>query len=487
MIATTPLLLQTRRHFFGQCAVGLGSVALASPASTRAAPPRTTAPCVNPLAPKKPHFPAKAKRVIFLFMAGGPSQLELFDHKPKLQRAARQADPRRVHQGQALRLHGHVRQGAAEAAGHAPQVRPARQARDRGSRSACRTPPASSMTSPSCARGDRRVQPRPAKLFVNTGSPQFGRPSMGAWVTYGIGSESQRSAGLRGACNPARAGRAAARSLGQRLPADDLPGRAVPHRRRADPEPDQPAGHHAPTGSADVLDAVRDLNAGAPRRHRRPGDRHAHRRLRDGLPDADQRPGADRPRRAKTAKTLEMYGAEPGKPSFANNCLLARRLVERGVRFVQLYHTDWDHHGAGGDEPRRAASTSVCREVDQPCRRADQGPEAARPARRHAGDLGRRVRPHADGRGARHGRPRPSHRRLHHVAGRRRHQAGPRPRRTPTSSASPPSRTASTSTTCRPRSCTCSAWTTRKLTFRFQGRDFRLTDVHGEVVEKLLA
>ncbi len=184
----------------------------------------------------------------------------------------------------------------------------------------------------------------------------------------------------------------------------------------------------------------------------------------------------------ETKETLEMYGAEPGKPSFANNCLLARRLVERGVRFVQLFHEDWDHHGGLEERPEGAD----CGLTDQAVRGAGQGPQAARPAGRHAGHLGRRVRPHADGAGRRR-RPRPSSRRLHHVAGRRRRQAGHHAGRDRRARLQRRRRTRSTSTTCTPRSCTCWASTTRKLTYRFQGRDFRLTDVHGEVVTKLLA
>ena len=185
-----------------------------------------------------------------------------------------------------------------------------------------------------------------------------------------------------------------------------------------------------------------------------PGDRHAHQLVRDGLPHADQRARADGHLASEPKETLEMYGAEPGKPSFANNCLLARRLVERGVRFVQLFHEAWDQHG-GLVNGLKAELPQ-----DRPgLRRARQGPEAARPARRHARHLGRRVRPHADGPG-RQRRPRPSPQLLHDVAGRRRHQAGHHARASPTSSASTPSRTASTSTTCTPRSCTCSASTT---------------------------
>ena len=169
------------------------------------------------------------------------------------------------------------------------------------------------------------------------------------------------------------------------------------------------------------------------------------------------------------------------------NCLLARRLVERGVRFVQLYHTDWDHHGNKG--------TELGESLDKICRETDQGGRGARARTSSSAaclndtlvDLGRRVRPHAAGRAARHDRPRPSHRVLHDVAGRRRREAGPVARHRPTSSATTASKTWSTSTTCTPRSCTCLGLDHLKLTFRFQGRDFRLTDVAGNVVQKMLA
>ena len=244
---------------------------------------------------------------------------------------------------------------------------------------------------------------------MNTGSPQFGRPSMGAWVTYGIGSESTRPAGLRrAAIRPARPARRRG-ALGQRLSADDLSGRAVPLRRRADPQPVAARRASRAERQRDALEAIRDLNAD---RLDATGDPEIATRIAAyemAYRMQTQRPGADRSVEENDTKTLELYGAEPGKPSFANNCLLARRLVERGVRFVQLYHTDWDHHGDAATTLEQGLD-DVCSEIDQPTRRAGQRPEAARPAGRHAGHLGRRVRPHADGRG-----PRRAVGRNHHI------------------------------------------------------------------------
>ena len=118
-----------------------------------------------------------------------------------------------------------------------------------------------------------------------------------------------------------------------------------------------------------------------------------------------------------------MYGAVPGKPSFANNCLLARRLVERGVRFVQLYHTDWDHHGVPGQTLTRDLD-QVCRDIDQPCAALIKDLKSRGLLERHARRLGRRIRAHADGRDSRDGRPQPSHRRHDDVDGRRRREGG---------------------------------------------------------------
>ena len=190
---------------------------------------------------------------------------------------------------------------------------------------------------------------------------------------------------------------------------------------------------------------------------------------------------------SETKQTLDMYGAEPGKPSFANNCLLARRLVERGVRFVQLYHTDWDHHGDGGDEPRQAASTDVCREVDQPCAALVTDLKQRGLLDDTLVDLGRRVRPHADGRD-------PRDRSAAIITS------------TPTRCGWPAAASSAGITIGETDELGYDAVEDRvhvhdlqatilhllgldhtKLTFRFQGRDFRLTDVHGEVVKKLLA
>ena len=188
----------------------------------------------------------------------------------------------------------------------------------------------------------------PAKLFVNTGSPQFGRPSMGAWATYGIGSEANDLPGFVVLQSGPRGPRGGARCGAAVFCRPTYQG--VPFRSGGDPilEPQPVRKASAPERQRQVLDAVKDLNSahladtGDPEIATRIASYEMAYRMQTSAPELIDL-------RKEDKKTLEMYGAEPGKPSFANNCLLARRLVERGVRFVQLYHTDWDHHGAGGE------------------------------------------------------------------------------------------------------------------------------------------
>ena len=145
----------------------------------------------NPLAPKPPHFRAKAKSVIYLFMAGGPSQLELFDPSRSCRSSTASRSPSRSSKGKRFAFMDTFTKERPKLLGTAPQVRPARPVRDVGLRVPAAHRPGSWTTWPSSGRWRPNVfNHGPAKLFVNTGSPQFGRPSMGSWVTYGIGSES---------------------------------------------------------------------------------------------------------------------------------------------------------------------------------------------------------------------------------------------------------------------------------------------------------
>jgi hypothetical protein len=199
----------------------------------------------------------------------------------------------------------------------------------------------------------------PAKCFINTGSTRFGRPSIGAWVTYGIGSESEALPGFVVLESGPRGPRGGAALWSSGFLPTAYQG--VPFRSGGDPILDlsSPKGVTQRT-QKEALDTIRDLNLA---KLAETGDPEIETRIAAyEMAYRMQTSGTELIDFSKeSAKTIEMYGAEPGKASYANNCLLARRLIERGVRFVQLYHTDWDHHADLGQP-----LDQVCREVDQP-------------------------------------------------------------------------------------------------------------------------
>jgi hypothetical protein len=204
----------------------------------------------------------------------------------------------------------------------------------------------------------------PAKIFLNTGSTRFGRPSMGAWVTYGIGSESQDLPGFVVLQSGPRGPRGGALNWGSGfLPTAH---QGVPFQSGGDPilNLTSPKGFNSER-QYQVLQAVRDLNqahlmeTGDPEVATRIASYEMAYRMQTTGPEL-----IDCSKESK--ETLALYGAEPGARSFANNCLLARRLVERGVRFVQLYHTDWDQHGGPGTNLNESLD-QICQQIDRPC------------------------------------------------------------------------------------------------------------------------
>jgi hypothetical protein len=352
----------TRRHFFSQCAVGLGSMALASLLSDDAlfaAAARDTQ-----HAARKPHFPPKAKSVIYLFMAGGPSQLELFDYKPALQKYNDQVIPKSFIEGKRFAFMDTFTK-------EPPKLLGARRTFKQHGKSGAWVsellPHIASVADDIAFINSIATDVfnhAPAKIFMNTGSPQFGRPSMGAWVTYGIGSESRDLPGFVVLQSGPRGPRGGTLNWGSGFLPSAYQG--VPFRSGGDPilNLSNPKGVTSER-QRQVLDAVRDLNL---KRLTEKGDPEIATRIEQY--EMAYRMQTSAPElidiSKENPKTLAMYGAEPGKASFANNCLLARRLVERGVRFVQLYHTDWDHHGGPGANLEDAIE-KVCKEVDQPC------------------------------------------------------------------------------------------------------------------------
>ncbi len=354
------LLGVTRRHFFQQCGYGLGALALGSLLGTTASAERITT--ANPLAPKNGHFPARAKNIIFLFMAGGPSQLELYDYKPKLQELNGQVVPQSFMEGKRFAFMDSFLKEPPKLLG---TQRTFKQHGQSGAWvSECLPHIAEIVDDISFIHTLATDQPNhaPAKIFMNTGSAQFGSPAMGAWVTYGIGSESNDLPGfvvLQSGFRGIRGG--AANWANGFLPSAH---QGVPLRNSGDPI----LNLATPQGYTDerqrnVIDAVNTINGdhldlvGDPEVAARIASYEMAYRMQSSAPELMDLS-------KESPETLAMYGVEPGKPSFAYNCILARRLVERGVRFVQAYHTSWDHHG-GNTENLTNSLDDVTKDVDQ--------------------------------------------------------------------------------------------------------------------------
>jgi hypothetical protein len=351
-------LQATRRHFFGQCGLSLGTMALGSmlqPTSTRAA---ESSPSANPLAPRPPHFAPKAKRVIYLFMAGGPSQLDLFDDKPKLRELSGQqvpasftAEKRFAFIKGDAKLLGSERKFAK----YGPSGMEISNLLPHLASIAGEVTFIKSMKTDVFNHG-------PAKCFINTGSPQFGRPSMGAWVTYGIGSEAQDLPGfvvLQSGPRGPRGGTALYSSgfLPTTYQGVPLRSSGEPILNLSNPEGVSPDEQRKVIDLANQLNQQRLATTGDAEIATRIAAYEMAFRMQTSAPDLIDLSG-------ESKTTLDLYGVDPAVPSYARNCLLARRLVERGVRFVQLYHTDWDHHGDMSNNLAEALEAR-CQEVDR--------------------------------------------------------------------------------------------------------------------------
>ncbi|MEI8367458.1 MAG: DUF1501 domain-containing protein [Planctomycetia bacterium] len=330
------LLHATRRHFFSDCGLGVGKMALAGLLARESFAESARAP-TGPLAPKPPHFPGKAKAVIQLFMAGAPSQLELFDHKPKLAEIEGKPIPPEIIGGQ---RYAFIRPDAAVLG---PQFKFARHG-DSGAELSEMLPWLAGVVDEiAIVRSCRTDQfnHAPAQIFMNCGFGQPGRPSMGSWVTYGLGSECDElpafvvmstGGGISGGSANWSSGFLPSMHTGTRF------------RNAGDPilNVGQPAGADGRL-AADTLGLVGELNRtrlaadGDPEIATRIASYEMAHRLQTSAPelmDLSQ----------ETAETLALYGCTPAEASFARACLLARRLVERGVRFVTIYHEGWDGH-----------------------------------------------------------------------------------------------------------------------------------------------
>jgi hypothetical protein len=347
----------TRRHFLRDCSVGLGSLALAlltgdrSPASSRAVD--------NPFAPKPPHFAGKAKRVIYLHMAGSPPHLDLFDYKPELVKRNGQDCPQEFLKGRRFAFTS----GTPKLLG-TPQ--PFKQHGQSGAWVSAALPQLATVVDELCiirSMFTDQFNHAPAELLLYTGSPQFGRPSMGSWVTYGLGSETQNLPGFIVLVSSGTFP-----SAGNSIWSSGfLPSvyQGVQCRSQGDPVlyVSNPKGMDRDVRRLS-LDALKDLNElqgeelGSPETQTRIAQYEMAFRMQAAVPEV-----MDISREPK--HLLELYGAQPGQATFANNCLLARRLIEQGVRFVQLHDWGWDFHGTNPGEDIRQGLVNKCKGMDR--------------------------------------------------------------------------------------------------------------------------
>ena len=348
----------TRRHFFGKCASGIGSVALASLLNDRllaAAAPS------NLLAPKKPHFAPKAKRVIYLHMAGAPSTLDLFDYKPKLVELNGQDCPESLYKKERFAFI----KGVPKMLGTPHKF--ARHGK-------CGTELCQLLPHLATVVDDIAVvksmytdqfNHAPAQIFLHTGSPRQGRPSMGAWLTYGLGSESQDLPAFVVFVSGGKTPDGGSSLWGSGFLPTVFQG--VQCRSQGDPVlyVSNPPGMNSEV-RRHSLDALKDLNemqlkaVGDPETVTRIAQYELAYKMQTSVPELMQI--------EKEPKHIhELYGTEPGKVSFANNCLLARRMLERGTRFVQLFHWGWDQHGDNRDNDIRDGLVRQTKQTDQAC------------------------------------------------------------------------------------------------------------------------
>ncbi len=354
------LLLQTRRFFLSEAMGGLASMWLASQGWAADDHGRLQKDPAKPLAPSAPHFAAKAKRVIYLHMAGSPSQLELFDYKPQLEKLDGKDCPREFVEGKQFAFI----QGIPKLLG--PQF-PFQQAGQSGQWISDRLPHLANVIDDICfikSMYTDQFNHGPAQLLMHTGSQNLGSASIGAWATYGLGSENQDLPGFivltSGGKNPD-----AGKSV---WGAGFLPSvyQGVQCRSQGDPVLylSNPNGVTS-TLRRKTLDALSEINRQTAERI---GDAETLTRIAQyELAFRMQTSAAEAfDISQEPASIHEEYGTRPGQEAFANNCLLARRLAERGVRYIQLFDWGWDSHGAGKDEALNGGFKDKCASVDRP-------------------------------------------------------------------------------------------------------------------------
>ncbi len=458
----------SRRGFFGNCGIGFGGIALASMLHKNLG-----------AAVHSPHFVPRAKHVIYLHMIGAPSHLDLFDEKPELVKRHNEPCPPEVTKGRDFAFigktsvlagspwkfskHGECGQSLSSLLPQLAEV-------------------VDELAVIRSVHSDE-INHAPAQMFLHSGFGRGGRPSLGSWVVYGLGSENEELPGYVVLLSGPAGGAGTSLWSSGFLPSIH---QGIQFRSQGDPVLflSNPAGH-AREDRRRLLDALAQLNreqlsvSGDPEIETRIGQYEMAFRMQASVPELMDLSG-------ETSETMELYGAQPGKATFANNCLLARRLVERGVRLIELYDSDWDHHSG-----LEARLPEKCKETDRPIaalikdlRRRDLlkdtlivwGSEFGRTPLRQGGkanDKGVSGRDHHKdcftmwlaGGGIKGGVSYGASddfgmdvvedgAHVHDINATILHMLG---------------------------------LDHEKLTFRYQGREFRLTDVHGKVIEKILA
>jgi Protein of unknown function (DUF1501) len=348
--------LLTRRHFFGRTATGLGVAALASLLNENAVAEPGALPGV--------HFPAKAKRVIYLFMSGGPSHIDLFDYKPKLKELHGKELPATVRMGQ--RVTG-MTAGQKSFPCVSPMFKFAQHGKS-GSWISELLPHLAQVADDLAivkSMNTEAINHDPATTFIQTGSQQPGRPSLGAWLSYGIGCETKNLPAFIVMISQGSGNKTDQPIFSRLWGSGFLPSQHQGVRFRSGSDPvlylSNPPGIDR-EGRREMLDGVEELNKlaaktfGDPEINTRIAQYEMAYRMQASVPELTDLSKEDR-------KTIEMYGIDDKgvDGGFARNCLLARRMVERGVRFVQLMHRGWDQHS---DLPRQIRGQ--CKDVDQP-------------------------------------------------------------------------------------------------------------------------
>lgn len=356
------LTLQTRRHFLQQSQLGLGAIALSTllGTSASAAPDHSLDSVINPLAPKAAPQPAKAKRVIYLHLTGSPPHLDLYDYKPELVKHNGEPCPDSFLKGKTFAF----TTGVPKLLG---TPRTFTQHGKGGVWLSDAIPNLHGVADEMCvikSMFTEQFNHAPAELLLYTGSPRPGRPSLGSWVTYGLGSENENLPGFVVLISSGVQPNGGKNSFG----AGFLPSvyQGVQCRSKGDPVlyvSDPPGMDRAMR--RETLDALRDLNElqsqelGNPETLTRIAQYELAFRMQTSVPEVMDIS-------KETQATIEAYGAQPGGASFANNCLLARRLIEQGVRYVQLFDWGWDFHGTGPGEAITDGLTKKCATMDKP-------------------------------------------------------------------------------------------------------------------------